>query len=59
MAGNDYYQLTGFLLSQHSLLTGTGTPVSALGGGGVGQVSRWWWVLVGGPGHLILINYPQ
>ena len=58
MAGNDDYQLTGFLLSP--ALHCTGTPVSGLGGEGVGQVSRWW-VLVGGPrpGHLILINYPQ
>ena len=57
MAGNDDYQLTGFLLSP---ALHTGTPVSGLGGGGVGQVWRWW-VLVGGPrpGHLILINYPQ
>ena len=36
MAGNDDYQLTGFLLSP--ALHCTGTPVSALGGGGVGQV---------------------
>ena len=57
MAGNDDYQLTGFLLSPALHYC---TPVSALGGGGVGQVWRWW-VLVGGPrpGHLILINYPQ
>ena len=58
MAGKDDYQLTGFLLSP--ALHCTGAPGSALGGGGVGQVWRWW-VLVGGPGpgHLILINYPQ
>ena len=35
MAGNDDYQLTGFLLSP--ALHCTGTPVSAMGGEGVGR----------------------
>ena len=46
MAGNDDYQLTGFLLSP-ALHCTSSTPVSALGGGGVGQVWRWWWVVPG------------